>query len=111
MYRRPPRSTLFPYTTLFRSYNAAPKIHQAGTAFAGSDSRSSYSRRAYAAIDLPVRIPAILLRRSADGQLCAVSGVLHAELARPYAPQFPLPVPWNGTPDSEEHTSELQSLR
>src|SRR3712207_8429955 len=32
MIRRPPRSTLFPYTTLFRSFNEAkPKIHE--TAF------------------------------------------------------------------------------
>src|SRR2546430_8423001 len=26
MIRRPPRSTLFPYTTLFRSYDVAPRI-------------------------------------------------------------------------------------
>src|SRR2546430_16853163 len=27
MIRRPPRSTLFPYTTLFRSYGSLKKIH------------------------------------------------------------------------------------
>src|SRR2546422_5612140 len=27
MIRRPPRSTLFPYTTLFRSMSVAPSIH------------------------------------------------------------------------------------
>src|SRR2546429_4654540 len=27
MIRRPPRSTLFPYTTLFRSYNGTPKAN------------------------------------------------------------------------------------
>src|SRR2546426_9446638 len=27
MIRRPPRSTLFPYTTLFRSYPDVPEIH------------------------------------------------------------------------------------
>src|SRR3712207_7571468 len=27
MIRRPPRSTLFPYTTLFRSYQVASQIH------------------------------------------------------------------------------------
>src|SRR2546430_3909410 len=32
MIRRPPRSTLFPYTTLFRSLNAAPAIVAAGAA-------------------------------------------------------------------------------
>src|SRR2546427_6559928 len=29
MIRRPPRSTLFPYTTLFRSRSAAPLLHNA----------------------------------------------------------------------------------
>src|SRR2546422_1616673 len=28
MIRRPPRSTLFPYTTLFRSHRVAPRAHQ-----------------------------------------------------------------------------------
>src|SRR5258708_20815098 len=28
MIRRPPRSTLFPYTTLFRSYTFGPQHHQ-----------------------------------------------------------------------------------
>src|SRR3989441_9792717 len=30
MIRRPPRSTLFPYTTLFRSLNRAPTLHRLG---------------------------------------------------------------------------------
>src|SRR3712207_8469653 len=30
MIRRPPRSTLFPYTTLFRSHPAAPVLEQVG---------------------------------------------------------------------------------
>src|SRR5256885_7008636 len=30
MIRRPPRSTLFPYTTLFRSFNAAIHVNQQG---------------------------------------------------------------------------------
>src|SRR5215510_12178536 len=32
MIRRPPRSTLFPYTTLFRSRQMPPRTHGAGTA-------------------------------------------------------------------------------
>src|SRR5258708_21636237 len=32
MIRRPPRSTLFPYTTLFRSATAAPRARKASTA-------------------------------------------------------------------------------
>src|SRR5437870_11514948 len=31
MIRRPPRSTLFPYTTLFRSTERAPSVHLSGT--------------------------------------------------------------------------------
>src|SRR5229473_6549822 len=31
MIRRPPRSTLFPYTTLFRSYNSRTKSARVGT--------------------------------------------------------------------------------
>src|SRR5690349_22752961 len=31
MIRRPPRSTLFPYTTLFRSAGLRPGLHRAGT--------------------------------------------------------------------------------
>src|SRR5262245_65091284 len=53
MIRRPPRSTLFPYTTLFRSGAAPPGVRPLGTA----------------------------------------------------------PVPPGQSPRSEEHTSELQSLR
>src|SRR3989441_11307245 len=48
MIRRPPRSTLFPYTTLFRSLDAVP--HQPGVAHggelrAGADVRRSRHRR------------------------------------------------------------------
>src|SRR5947199_662260 len=39
MIRRPPRSTLFPYTTLFRSVNAGPFTNVVGTRvdFLGND--------------------------------------------------------------------------
>src|SRR2546425_6334805 len=37
MIRRPPRSTLFPYTTLFRSHRAALEAHRVGKVFAGGD--------------------------------------------------------------------------
>src|SRR3712207_6879772 len=33
MIRRPPRSTLFPYTTLFRSYTASPKAKRVEVRF------------------------------------------------------------------------------
>src|SRR3712207_9350705 len=80
MIRRPPRSTLFPYTTLFRSSPAARcattslTVHpgQAGTAAAGSPLRASSTIRCRAS--------------------SYISAVLTTALDR-----------------SEEHTSELQS--
>src|SRR5436853_4296190 len=65
MVRRPPRSTLFPYTTLFRSTRAPPRP-----------------------------------RQPADGR--------HARAVRPAHPRRDRQV---GARRSEEHTSELQSLR
>src|SRR5258705_7233773 len=70
MIRRPPRSTLFPYTTLFRSH----LFHQL------LDSAAEHPRRS---VDhLPGR-----------------------------QPRFAVPVPGASGMRSEEHTSELQSLR
>src|SRR5258705_9375513 len=66
MIRRPPRSTLFPYTTLFRSVSAACLSPSIWTG--------------------PFTSP-------------------HRERCRRAAPRNPLPM------RSEEHTSELQSLR
>src|SRR5436305_7671109 len=40
MIRRPPRSTLFPYTTLFRSRNASPQIASISSARPASKSSS-----------------------------------------------------------------------
>src|SRR5258705_5475587 len=72
MIRRPPRSTLFPYTTLFRSRGA----------------RSTLSpRRAYAYRGRPSCLIAAYI-----GGTCSIS-------------------PRKRTSRSEEHTSELQSLR
>src|SRR5262245_65200277 len=72
MVRRPPRSTLFPYTTLFRSDLLA---HAAGH------------------VDQEEHVGAEDLREEVDRQVARrrVEGQLHAR--------------------SEEHTSELQSLR
>src|SRR3712207_7233231 len=39
MIRRPPRSTLFPYTTLFRSQRAARRLRRDGGAFGYTHSR------------------------------------------------------------------------
>src|SRR2546430_5527636 len=40
MIRRPPRSTLFPYTTLFRSRHARPSRRQQRAEAAGHDARA-----------------------------------------------------------------------
>src|SRR2546423_3927474 len=55
MIRRPPRSTLFPYTTLFRSAPAAPSPRRAGSRSATPPARGR-------------RLPALgwLLRRSEE---------------------------------------------
>src|SRR3712207_8282626 len=80
MIRRPPRSTLFPYTTLFRSTSwrrrgcSAPSSSRSSTGSAAPASRTPTSESPHRA-DPP------------DGQ-------------RP---------PNRGQPRSEEHTSELQS--
>src|SRR2546425_5077593 len=92
MIRRPPRSTLFPYTTLFRS-KLTPLADNAGTLYLDKDSieRNSdgtvraTSRDAY---DTP--------RKLADGeayQYDSRTSVYDCKNER-----------------SEEHTSELQSL-
>src|SRR3712207_8324260 len=39
MIRRPPRSTLFPYTTLFRSHVHRARAAQSGVAASGADTR------------------------------------------------------------------------
>src|SRR2546422_8487484 len=79
MIRRPPRSTLFPYTTLFRSH------HQASTARVGDRRGERPSWRAAAATRL---------REGDDRQ--------PRDRAGESGPRHP-------APRSEEHTSELQS--
>src|SRR3712207_8370431 len=79
MIRRPPRSTLFPYTTLFRSRGAFPT---AGGAYGILRPRAA--RHPRAAADPPVR--------RSDDRLLALRPGQQREGGR-----------------SEEHTSELQS--
>src|SRR3712207_8241345 len=83
MIRRPPRSTLFPYTTLFRSRRPHPPAH------AGRG------------------VPRL---SGSDLLLCACRGRLPVSLpppARPPRRDGPALRPARGR--SEEHTSELQS--
>src|SRR2546422_4532913 len=87
MIRRPPRSTLFPYTTLFRSRSAALDAAPSGTRDA--DTRASGLRGAPGACaNLHAR--EVPIRPRGAGPRRAV--VPHLKVQR-----------------SEEHTSELQS--
>src|SRR3712207_7270150 len=80
MIRRPPRSTLFPYTTLFRSSSAA--------------------RSAHATLPVrPARSPIRLRIRAATW----------CEHCHPTSPVRPPASTTRAPPRSEEHTSELQS--
>src|SRR3989454_8900713 len=90
MIRRPPRSTLFPYTTLFRSYDPLPD-HQVGapTERSGREARRVHFqhrdvRERVLTLDLRREIPSIARRD--DDLLSPLRDVR-----------------------SEEHTSELQS--
>src|SRR3712207_7365500 len=92
MIRRPPRSTLFPYTTLFRS---AP-LQRRG--------REIQSRA------LPERG---LRPQHGDrtGRIGRGGGRVHGAgtLSEPFTPFLAVLTDWAGIMRSEEHTSELQS--
>src|SRR2546430_2915468 len=87
MIRRPPRSTLFPYTTLFRSSSACPMRQRAGS---------------------PLRRPktaTTILSGAAAPNACASRQGLHAQRT----PSCGLSREPASDSRSEEHTSELQS--
>src|SRR3712207_7873471 len=87
MIRRPPRSTLFPYTTLFRSADPVPVVRK---------------------VDRPLRL--IERAEGAAARLCddaASEGIRVRVAARQREPAGGLE-PDSGV-RSEEHTSELQS--
>src|SRR2546422_3296529 len=85
MIRRPPRSTLFPYTTLFRSH---------------------------VGVENPIEV---LFRRLGDGEELADAGVHEQDVepaeASPHLAHRMIQLPCDRyvRPRSEEHTSELQS--
>src|SRR3712207_6918088 len=85
MIRRPPRSTLFPYTTLFRSPGRRP--------------RTLATLRP--APTLPLR-PPCQGQSAAGGGACAIARI---GASAPNTPRLPT----SRSPRSEEHTSELQS--
>src|SRR3712207_8902721 len=81
MIRRPPRSTLFPYTTLFRSHERFDSGFQ-GYGRTMVDGGGLYGFRTIRPVPYPGRTPHI---------------------------HFAVHVPGQGRLRSEEHTSELQS--
>src|SRR3712207_8174584 len=89
MIRRPPRSTLFPYTTLFRSIQGLPALEALRLTGRGAKGL--------------VRIRLLPDRRDDQG------GTYPRRIPRPHRAR---PVPLDRLPPrarSEEHTSELQS--
>src|SRR5260221_9534286 len=95
MIRRPPRSTLFPYTTLFRSLNLASKTAASGVLY---DTASSIIQQKIAQIGGVGQVTIL------GGSLPAVRVDLNPQQLSHYG---------LGLQDdayrSEEHTSELQS--
>src|SRR3712207_8952222 len=85
MIRRPPRSTLFPYTTLFRSSSISPPP---------ANGRSGRRARRSPTGSSPA------ISRSSDG---------HPAPRRRPEPSFRRRLAPQPPPRSEEHTSELQS--
>src|SRR3712207_8563089 len=87
MIRRPPRSTLFPYTTLFRSAGAEPielTVQQAGVRARQIDDGAAFP-------DVEIAVGSDVRTLSAGQKAAFDSGRLEVEVR------------------SEEHTSELQS--
>src|SRR5258705_9227682 len=84
MIRRPPRSTLFPYTTLFRSSARDVRRERALTAREQSSSLKALERKLHRP----------LTKRERAAELRRIDSKHRSSAAR-----------------SEEHTSELQSLR
>src|SRR3712207_7748345 len=85
MIRRPPRSTLFPYTTLFRS---RAQLHALGTHIAAA----------------PLGAPNLILFQVQEKDITELAGRFQVQ-EEDYMPYYPPYIP----PRSEEHTSELQS--
>src|SRR2546430_13717623 len=100
MIRRPPRSTLFPYTTLFRSH-----LHVADRG-CGLSEQGTFLAQQGGALDFVMR------SCSADVQLAASFANVVQVLQRAQVYQMlghGKPQLHHGDERSEEHTSELQS--
>src|SRR6266705_3284195 len=68
MIRRPPRSTLFPYTTLFRSRRRSPGPPRAGSARRAGSSRSTRSEEHTSELQSPYDLVCRLLLEKKNDQ-------------------------------------------
>src|SRR3712207_9364363 len=94
MIRRPPRSTLFPYTTLFRSYRKAIdgiNLKKATVLLANSKYTKSNIKKAY----------------NKDSRVCYMG--VDPDIFKPTGVERDTDILFIGAYRSEEHTSELQS--
>src|SRR2546427_9651554 len=99
MIRRPPRSTLFPYTTLFRSASRStnPNVRPADIPVSADDAGSRTLRRGLQVLDAVLAAGREGLRVA---DLCRATGLERATVYRLLSTLVDR---------SEEHTSELQS--
>src|SRR2546426_1223623 len=72
MIRRPPRSTLFPYTTLFRSMHMATGVGTPVVALFGP----TVGQFGF----FPYRAPAVVLERPLDCRPCSATGTAHCPM-------------------------------
>src|SRR5256885_15575728 len=94
MIRRPPRSTLFPYTTLFRSFCAGADLTEFGTAPSPVQARAiRFSRDVWSLLDQLPTPTVASLHGFAFGSGLEMALLCDVRIAA----------------RSEEHTSELQS--
>src|SRR5574343_360844 len=125
MIRRPPRSTLFPYTTLFRSHqqscptvqaNQRPSLGRCHLDRKSTRLNSSHITISYAVFCLKKKKKKnyffFFFNDTATTEIYTLS--LHDALPisptkLPNCPSQPAPKPGQVPPRSEEHTSELQS--
>src|SRR2546425_11476792 len=95
MIRRPPRSTLFPYTTLFRSVGGAESEYE----------RLEYTERFFQILEEHPKV-----KKDPDLGLVVMAYVEGAAGPKEVAEMTGIPVTRIYEYRSEEHTSELQSL-
>src|SRR5256885_3629532 len=94
MIRRPPRSTLFPYTTLFRSHGFGAVDHEAGVPGSEAEAARVRQRELVAVVFLFGAVAALQPQRAELAARVVIGLAARVQVQRDR---------------SEEHTSELQS--